>query len=324
MSKDFLAVCFNLSKTVIDGLGEEQGANAVWLPMIPAGEAVGRDGRTWKNSNPDNIVAAFDAHLPFDLEHATEIRAQEGKEADAAGWIIALENRDGEIWAQVEWNYLGRYKITDKLYKYYSPAFNYNKDGVITSMSSAGLTNKPNFHVPALNRQEEDTMKLSKLICDALGLGEDATEQQAVTAINSLQSEKEVALNRANQPDLDKFVPKGTYEVALNRATTAEAALAEIDQQNVDALVQSAIDAGKVAPADKEMYVGLCSSEKGREQFEKFVEGAPQIATNRKVETPKEEDKPKLEEHELALCRKMGVTEEEFLASKQSMNVGAK
>lgn len=325
MSKDFLAVCFNLSKTVIDGLGEDQGANAVWLPMIPAGEAVGRDGRTWKNSNPDAIVAAFDAHLPFDLEHATEIRAQEGKEADACGWIIALENRDGEIWAQVEWNYLGRYKITDKLYKYYSPAFNYNKDGVITSMSSAGLTNKPNFCVPALNRQEENTMKLPKLICDALGLTEEATEQEALTAINTLQSEKEVALNRANTPDLNLFVPKDTYEVALNRATTAEAELAEINQQKVEALVQSAIDDGKVAPADKDMYVGLCSSEKGREQFAKFIEGAPQIATNRQVETPKDKDgKPKLEEHEVALCRKMGVTEEEFLAAKQTMNVGAK
>ncbi|HBN6298513.1 TPA: peptidase [Vibrio parahaemolyticus] len=322
--KDFLAVCFNLSKSVIDGLGEEQGANAVWLPMIPAGEVTGRDGRTWMNSNPDGIVAAFDAQLPFDIEHATEIRAQEGKEADAAGWILAVENRDGEIWAQVEWTYLGRYKITDKLYKYYSPAFTYNKDGVITSMSSAGLTNKPNFFVPALNRQEEYPMKLSKLICDALGLSEDATEQDVLTAINTLQSEKEVALNRAKTPDLNLFVPIGTHEVALNRAKNAEDALAAINEKEVEALVQAAIDDGKVAPADKEMYVGLCSSEKGREQFEKFVEGAPQIATNREVKVPPKEEEPKLEEHELAFCRKMGVTEEEFLASKQNMNVGAK
>lgn len=312
MSKDFLAVCFNLSKTVIDGLGEDQGANAVWLPMIPAGEAVGRDGRTWKNSNPDAIVAAFDAHLPFDLEHATEIRAQEGKEADACGWIIALENRDGEIWAQVEWNYLGRYKITDKLYKYYSPAFNYNKDGVITSMSSAGLTNKPNFYVPALNRQEENTMKLPKLICDALGLTEEATEQEALTAINTLQSEKEVALNRASTPDLNLFVPKDTYEVALNRATTAEAELAEINQQKVEALVQSAIDDGKVAPADKDMYVGLCSSEKGREQFAKFIEGAPQIATNAKIKTPENPQGGDLTKEQLALCHAMNISPEQW------------
>ncbi len=167
-------------------------------------------------------------------------------------------------------------------------------------------------------------MPLPQVILAALALGENATEQDAVTAINSLKSEKEVALNRANTPDLNLFVPKGTYEVALNRATTAEAALAAIDQQNVAALVQSAIDDGKVAPADKEMYVGLCSSETGREQFKKFIEGAPQIATNRQVKTPELENKPKLEEHEVAMCRNMGVTEDEFLAAKQTMNVGAK
>ncbi len=323
MRKSYLAKCFNLSKTTVDALGEEQGANAVWLPMIPAGEVMGRDGRSWKNANPDSIVAAFDAKLPFDIEHATEIRGPEGKDADAAGWILALENRDGEIWAQVEWTHIGRYKITDKLYSYYSPAFNYNEEGVITSMSSAGLTNKPNFYVPALNREGEKTMKLSKLIADALGLSEDATEQEAATAINTLKSEKDVALNRTNQPDLNKFVPKETYDIALNRASSAEGKLAEIHEQEIDALVQEAINEGKVAPADKDMYVGLCRSEEGAEQFKKFVQGAPKIATNSQVSTPKQPDgTPKLEEHELAMCRKMGVTKEEFLKAKESINAG--
>ena len=87
MNKSFLAVCFNLSTTMVDSLGEDQGTNAVWLPMIPAGEVIGRDGRSWKNTNPDAVVAAFDAKLPFDIEHATELRGPKGKEADAAGWI---------------------------------------------------------------------------------------------------------------------------------------------------------------------------------------------------------------------------------------------
>lgn len=324
MPKSYLAKCFNLSKTTIDGLGEEQGQNTIWLPMIPAGDVIGRDGRSWKNSEPDAVVAAFDAKLPFDIEHATEIRGPEGKEADAAGWILSLENREGVIWAEVEWTYIGRYKINDKLYSYYSPAFTYNEDGVITSMSSAGLTNKPNFYVPALNREEDNPMKLPKLILDALALGEDATEQEALTAINTLKSEKEVALNRANSPDLNHFVPKATYETALNRATQAEEQLAKISEQEIDALVQGAIDESKVAPADKDMYVDLCASEKGRAQFKKFIEGAPKIATNRQVETPNKPEGQKLEEHEVALCHKMGVTEEEFLAAKQTMNVGAK
>ncbi|MEZ8174756.1 phage protease [Vibrio sp. 1F292] len=319
MKKTYLAMCFNLSNSMIDGLGEEQGTNSVWLPMIPAGEVKGRDGRMWMNTEPDAIVAAFDAKLPFDIEHATEIRGPEGKDADAAGWILALENREGEIWAQVEWNYIGRYKITDKLYLYYSPAFNYDQQGVITAMSSAGLTNKPNFYVPALNRQEETDMPLSQLIAAALGLAADATEEQGVTAINSLKSEKDIALNRAATPDLTKFIPIETHTVALNRATTAEAQLKEINDKKVDGLVQAAIDEGKIAPANKEMFVGMCRAEGGIEQFEAFVKSAPSIATNSQIKKPKVEGGSQLDKDELAMCRKMNLTEEEFLASKNSI-----
>ncbi|MEZ8102141.1 phage protease [Vibrio bivalvicida] len=317
MKKTYLGVCFNLSQTVIDGLGNEQETNTVWIPMIPAGEATGRDGRTWLNSNPDGIVEAFNAKLPFDLEHATEIKAPEGENADAYGWILALENRNGEIWAQVEWNHSGRWAIEDKRYLYYSPAFHYDSDGVITAMSSAGLTNKPNFYVPALNRQEDELMKLPKLICDALGLKEDATEQEATVAINSLKSERDVALNRQVTPDLNKYVPKETYDIALNRADVAEGKLADIASQEIEDLVQSAIDEGKVAPANKEMYVGLCRNEGGIEQFKSFIETALPIASNSEVKKPamKQGDQ-KLEDHEVAICRKLNLSHEDFLKSQ--------
>lgn len=319
MKKTYLAVCFNLSQTVIDGLGTEQDTNTVWIPMIPKGEAKGRDGRMWLNSNPDAIVNAFNAKLPFDLEHATEIKAPKGEDAEAYGWILALENRDGEIWAQVEWNYQGRWLIEEKRYLYYSPAFHYDAEGIITAMSSAGLTNKPNFYVPALNRQEETDMKLPQLIAAALGLAADATEEQGVTAINSLKSEKDIALNRAATPDLTKFIPIETHTVALNRATTAEAQLKEIDDKKVDGLVQAAIDEGKIAPANKDMFVGMCRAEGGVEQFEAFVKSAPSIATNSQVKKPKVEGGSQLDKDELAMCRKMNLTEEEFLASKNSI-----
>ncbi|MGL1163505.1 phage protease [Vibrio parahaemolyticus] len=315
MNKTYLAMCFNLAEKTI--------SDAIWLPMIPAGEVKGRDGRMWLNSNPDGIVAAFDSKLPFDIEHATEIKGPEGEDAGAVGWIISLENREGEIWAEVEWNQSGRWQIEDKRYCYYSPAFHFDSDGVITAMSSAGLTNKPNFYVPALNREEENSMKLPKLICEALGISEDATPEAAVVAINSVKSERDVALNRSATPDLNKFVPKETYDVACNRANTAEAALKAIEQKEYEDLVQSAIDDGKVAPANKDMYVGLCRSEEGREQFKTFLETAPNIANNRKVDTPNREDgKPQLEEHEIAMCRKMGIKQEDFLKQKETLSKG--
>ncbi len=312
------ALCFNMSDI-------QQAEGGVWLPLVPKGIFTGVDGRTWNNSQPDLVVARFTKKRPFDVEHSTHIKAPKGEPAPAYGWILKLENRDGEIWGYTEWNEDGQEMIDGKKYAFYSPAFGHLEDGTVTAVASSGLTNDPNLDVPALNHKEEKTMKLPKLILDALSLGEDATDQDALTAINSMQSNLEVALNRANTIDLSKSVPKETYEIALNRAKTAEDQLAEIAAQENESLVQAAIDDGKVAPADKGMYVGLCRTEEGREQFKKFVEAAPQIATNSVVKTPKDTDgKPKLEEHEVALCRKMGVTEDEFRAAKEQMNVGAK
>ncbi|ACP09188.1 TPA: hypothetical protein I6801_003617 [Vibrio cholerae] len=167
-------------------------------------------------------------------------------------------------------------------------------------------------------------MKLPQLILAALGLAETATEQDAVIAINSLKSEKDIALNRASNIDLNVAVPKETYQLALNRAETAEAALKAIQESEIDALVEDAIKAGKVAPANKEMFLSMCRAEGGIEQFKKFVETAPAIATNSKVTTTQTSvQADELDPEEIALCRKMGVTQEEYLKSKQSLAKGA-
>ncbi|MBS0044513.1 peptidase [Shewanella sp. M16] len=312
------ALCFNM-------MALEANAPGIWLPMIPAGNFTGIDGRSWRNPNPDAVVASFTKKRPFDVEHATHIKAPKGEEAPASGWITQVENRAGEIWGFVKWNAEGRELIEEEKYAFYSPAFAHDPDtGVIYSLESAGLTNSPNLNVPALNRQEDDPMKLPKLLTDLLGLAEDASAEQAVVAINAIKQAETIALNRSNTPDLNKFIPIETHQVALNRATTAEAALKTIADKEIDALVQTAIDAGKVAPANKDMFVGMCRTEGGIEQFKNFVGSAPAIATNAQKKLPVDTNGvAALEEHEIAMCRKMGVSKEEFLAAKQQMNVGA-
>ncbi|EOX4332864.1 phage protease, partial [Vibrio cholerae] len=212
MANCLTALCFNMANV-------DAATAGVWLPLIPAGTFQGIDGRTWNNSNPNAIIQRFTKKRPFDVEHSTHIKAPNGEPAPAYGWITSLENRNGEIWGFVEWNAEGREMIEEKKYAFYSPAFGHDKEtGVIYSIESSGLTNNPNLNVPALNRQEENEMKLSQLIAAALGLAETATEQDAVIAINSLKSEKDIALNRASNIDLNVAVPKETYQLALNRA----------------------------------------------------------------------------------------------------------
>ncbi|XDF79261.1 phage protease [Aliivibrio fischeri] len=309
--KLYTALCFSLSNTV--------SPEGLWLPMIPAGNFSGIDKRSWTNSNPDAVVAAFQKKLPFDIEHSTHIKAPNGDPAPAVGWIVELQNRNGEVYGKVEWNSEGHELIEEKKYAYYSPSFTYDENGTVIELASSGLTNSPNLNVPALNRIEDEDMKFSQAIVAALSLSAEATEDQVLTAINSLKSEKQVALNSAQHPDLTKFVPVETHNVALNRAETAEGKLKAVEDAEIEALVDSAIADGKVAPANKDMFVGMCRSEGGKEQFAKFVATASAVVSDKEDKKPNLATNSKLDKEELALCRKMNLTEDEFLKSKESI-----
>lgn len=309
MPKTYLALCFDLSRQVVRD-------EKVWLPLIPPGVFSGLDGRTWNNSNPDAVVAAFNRKRPFDVEHATHILGPQGKPAPAYGWIQALENIDGEVWGMVEWNEDGERVLAAKNYAYYSPSFTYDANGVVKRITSAALTNDPNLdQLPALNR-EETQMPLPVELTQALGLGADADTASVLTAINTLKADHQLAMNRANAgPDLTKFVPKETYELAMNRATTAEAKVKETEEAKLAALVDDAITAGKIAPANKEMFLGMCRAEGGVEKFQAFVQTAPVIADADKLNNKAPAAVDGLTENQLAMCRKMKIAPDQYLAS---------
>ena len=168
-------------------------------------------------------------------------------------------------------------------------------------------------------------MLLPQAIANALGLPESTPIDTAVCAINTLKTEHLTALNSQQKPDLEKFVPTETYRVALNRAENAEVKLAEYDKAQHESLVIDAISAGKVAPADKDMYVSLCSTEQGRAQFSAFVsKSAPVVATNA-TKKPAFTASDTLKPHEVATCSKLGISQEQFKTEKNklALNVGA-
>lgn len=309
MPKTYLALCFDMtSAEVVD--------QSVWLPIFPAGEFEGVDGRLWVNDNPDQVVASFTVKRPIDIEHSTHIKGPKGEPAPAVGWVLQLQNRSGEIWGMVEWNSEGQEMLEKKEYSFYSPAFKHTKSGQVVSLASIGLTNEPNMSdLPALNR-EDTQMPLPVELTQALGLGADADTASALTAINTLKADHQLAMNRANAgPDLTKFVPKETFDLAMNRATTAEAKVKETEEAKLAALVDGAIAEGKIAPANKEMFLGMCRADGGVEQFKAFVQSAPVIADASKVKTATEQA-GELSKEELAMCRAANVKPETWLANR--------
>ncbi|MDP8832777.1 phage protease [Serratia marcescens] len=312
MPVNTLALCFELPFDSVDNKLPE------WIPILPIGVFTGRDGRSWVNNSPEAVIAKSltGTFIPFDIEHATEVKGPKGEPAPAQAWIEDLKIDGAWIMAKVSWNADGAKLVQGRSYRYYSPAFHFNSEGQVTRLSSSGLTNKPNLDMPALNSEKTD-MTMPAEIAAALGLGADATVESGVTAIQGLKNAEQVALNRAQTPDLTAFVPKDTYQLALNRAETAEGKLNDQAVKDAEALVDAAIASGKVAPANREMYLATCRSEEGRKQFGDFAQAAPVIVNAdlaKKVLGKK--DKQELTETEVAMCRSMGLTEEQFLAAK--------
>jgi phage I-like protein len=266
------------------------GSAPEWVELIPGGRSIqGRDGRLFVNDHPEAILDFFrldGRDVPIDWEHATEIRAPKGEPAPAAGWIKQLEIREGgSVWGRPVWNAGGKASLESKEYRYLSPAIIVEKEtGRIRGLSSVGLVNKPNFRLNALNSQqtptEEEVMNLKALLAK-LGLPETATLEEALNAIGKLQGDLQTALNRANTPSLDLFVPRGDYDAALLRATNAEQKVKDKEKAELEAAINAEVDAalkaGKIVPATKEFYLASCRQEGGLEQFRKFVAAAPVI-----------------------------------------------
>ncbi len=247
-----------------------------WVQLLPRGPKLsGIDGRSWTLDDPSKLVAAFNARslqLPIDVEHAQFVKAPKGEAAPAAGWIEALEIRDGEVFGRVAWTAKGAEAVNSREYRYLSPAFSHDADGNVVELLGAGLVNRPNFQMAALNQEAPMFKELLK----KLGLSESATEAEAVAKVGEMQT----ALN-ASQVSLANYVPRGDYDVAVNRAAELESQIRAQAKSAHDAdaaaAIEAALKAGKISPATKDFYVATCASAEGLVQFKKFAEAAPSV-----------------------------------------------
>lgn len=305
-------------------LNFETGSAPDWVQLIPAGpQIVGRDGRDWRLADPQAVAARFDpAKEPqVDLEHSSQLLAPNGMPAPAVGWIKALEVREGAIWGRVEWNAEGAAAVTSRAYRYLSPVFTFDpatRD--VLRIVSVGLTNTPNLELAALNaaEQKETATMVDPTILEALGLKPTADAAQAVLAINALKTAEQTALNAAQaQPDPALFVPVADHQLALNRIAGFEADAKTRVEATIEAAVSEAIAAGKIAPSSKEFHLAACRAEGGLERFRTFIGSAPVIAAPTTLDA-KKPDAPAtaLNAEELAVCRMLGMSNEDFIAAK--------
>jgi phage I-like protein len=303
-----------------------------WIEILPAGGTIhGRDGRVFSNDDSAQVVANTIEYntgrdIVVDYEHATDKAASRGQPAPAAGWINQLEVRDAAIWGKVSWNATARAMISSKEYRYISPVFLHTKatdGGKVLVILRAALTNDPNLSLTALNTpqpQPETSMNIPKILA-ALGLQATATEAEVVTAINSARAAQAQSMGT---PDLTAYVPKAQHDAVVTELNTVKADNAKRDKDafaaSVEAMLDTAIGAGKVVPAAREQYKAMCATQAGLDNFKALVEKLPVIASAESgVTAGKVGDTATgvLGAEEIAACSALGLTHEQFLATKK-------
>jgi len=305
------------------GMAADATAPPVELMLVPAGDRVeGRDGRAWNNPNPHGVIRFFAENgldIPVDIEHSSQLKAPKGEAAPAMAWGKSLEVRpDGSVWGIFDWNDAGAALVTGRQYRYYSPAYVIDRETMnIVGIKSVGLTNTPNLEVPALNHEQKGpTMNLAALLA-ALGLPSTSTFDEALNHITKVKGDLTVALNAAQSPPLDRFVPRADYDTALNRATAAEGKLEAQAKETLETAINTEIDAalkaGKITPATRGYHVEACRMEGGLERFKAFVAAAPSIAGDSDLDTRNPNNTTTaLNSEEEKVCKMMGLSVEEY------------
>jgi phage I-like protein len=307
------------------------------IELIPAGALIqGRDGRKWKNDNPQKVVLASMARLSklvIDENHATDLSAPKGGSSPAMGWMTNLRTGNGgSILADVEWTKRGEQAVLNKEYRFISPVFLHDDQGEITVVLRAALTNSPNLQLPALNSEtpEKNNMEVSmnKELCAALGLSETATEAEMLAAVKALNAARPGAAQTQTDTakvDLAAYAPRADLKAVEARALAAEKQLAELNaahlQQEAEAAVDEAIKNRKIAPASRAEYLSLCATKEGLETFKKIAAATPVIIG---TEAQAPEGAPPaagggtaLNAEEIELARAMGYTVGEFQKIKE-------
>ncbi|MCT7668173.1 phage protease, partial [Shinella kummerowiae] len=283
-----------------------------WVQLFPKGPSLkARDGRQW-TLEPARVVQAFareQVPLAIDYEHGQAHLAAAGKEAPAAGWIVAVEERDGAVWGKVDWTKPAAARVVAKEYRFLSPDFDHTREGLIVKLNGAGLVNRPALVMTALSRNEPqptETNDMSlKAIAAKLGLKDDADEKAVLAALDERDGHRkalcaslkidEAGDNAAIVAAVTKLQGETETALAAVKASPASAEVAAVKQQladtqtalaalvkkDTDRGIETALDAaqaaGKITPASRESYRAMCAVEGGLERFTALAATLPVI-----------------------------------------------
>ena len=273
------AACIAIAACAFAAAPVDAGVGRVLLQLTPAQDFTPSDGRAmdvpaWRinAATAQRVIAAFNAAQPpvIDYEHQTLHKEANGQPAPAAGWMHGLRWIEGRgLFAEAELTERARALVQSGEYRYFSPVFEYAQgSGEVTRILMGALTNHPAIAgmeavnlmaaasarfttTPTTSTKESDDMnELLKKLLAALGLPEDASEEQALSAIKALTDKPAVAATTATTaaPDPAQYVP---VAVVQELQTNLAALSASVHSRAVDDVIAPALGDGRLLPAEE-------------------------------------------------------------------------
>lgn len=341
-------------RTAVAALTVEVKAGQREYLLIPDGEfrSVDGSGRPedvphWRNG-PEiaaRVIARAQrrqARMVVDYEHQT-LKAQEtGDKAPASGWIdrASLRYEAGVgILGAIEWTPAAAKHIADGEYAYLSPVFLYSPlDGEVLLLRHVALTNEGGLDLPEValraadvdadfsTREEEPQVNetLKKLLA-SLGLVDTTSEADALTAVAALKAKADqveglqgqLAALSAAKPDPAKFVAVETMRELQAQVATLTA---QVNGDKVTQVVEAALTAGKLLPAQKDWALDL--GKNNLAALTGYLDKTPAIVALAGTQTQGKDPAgggggdAKLTDAEVAVCKAMGLSHEDFLKHK--------
>ena len=295
-----------------------------------------------------NYHRSNDMVIDYDHQTVFGARAGVGGQARAAGWSTKVFATEQGVFAEVDWNEEAASALDRRDYRYISPVFTHDAQGRPLCIINAALTNTPSLDLVAVatafasSLNGVENMNLAS-IAKALGLGEDASEEEILRAIANMNSAPAAMTaiatalgvadgadlvaaatalkSQAATPDPTKFVP---VAVVTEMQTSIQSLQGDVDTfkaKERQGKIDDAQAAGRLTPAmaahmatiaDTAQLDGLLASLPANGLGKAAVEGEPGSG------------KGPLDAAEIAVATAMGMTPEEFIAERDGDKEGSK
>lgn len=306
------------------------GGVPVDIRIMPSGQFKANDGRphevpsrAWLLNQllADTVIAKIKAKTDdtlIDYNHGSFDDEAEPERAIAAGWFHNADYRaDGLYALGVKWTPRAEQFIKNKEYRYLSPLFYYNTEtGEVLELESVALTNTPALDglddlIAALSKKhtQENTMPDPKDIA-ALTV-EVETEKARVASLTVERDELKtnVAALTTECDELKTKVAALEAEKVANAVATEKAQCAE--------LLTAALTSGKVVPAQKAYLKKQGTMADLKEAIDACGGSGLAEALLSKQHSDKSSANHGLTDVELAMCKKMGVSPEDYAKAKE-------